>query len=194
MHQELIRQGAELFDNNEKWDSFIDLIHIKDDVKKYWYKKLKEKMDIHFNSIDNIVQGWKYISSEPWNYKWYLEEFGDDSFCVCMDQSKISLWAHNGLYDTIKIRNLLETSDYFDLKSVLDYYEIPSNNWNIIGEIGCFDFGPQNERLTGDKFAWFCGNKTEEVKNQISIKIDKVRRNSDITEMIRQLNNECKKK
>lgn len=191
MNREFLNEAINLFDTPEKWNSFIELSNKRNDINNEWFKRAKVVTINHF--INDIVENWSFINWNTWDYRWFLEEFGKESFSIWMFGNRIGLWVNGAEYDSIKATSLLRTERYSPLLSFLRADEIFQGDWKI-AELGNFSFDSNSDgNIENVELAWYAGNKTEEFVNQIAEKVNRIRKNPELTELLRELNEKCKK-
>lgn len=192
MQKELVNQAMTMFDKDDKWNSFLELTSIKDEIIKKWYQKLKTTVTKKCCEED-VVNGWSFHAWTSWDFKWYLTEFGKESFCIWMWGSRIGLWANPNFHDSQKITDLLNSDKFSLIMSVLRHDEVFSGDWKLV-EYGNFDFtSPYNSHFDEARLAWFAGNKSQELAEQIVVKVNKFRHNETITALFSELNRLTKK-
>ena len=107
--------------------------------------------------------------------------------------NRIGLWLNGNHFDSIKATTLLNTEKYSPLLSVLRPDTIFENDWKIF-EIGNFSFGSVNDgHFESDKLGWYVGNETKVFVEQIVEKVDRIRKNLELTQLLREMNETCKK-
>ena len=121
MQKELLSQAISIFDSPEKWNAFVEIANQKENIKSFYFKKLKSELLQYFN--DNPVNGW---ICEPWgdtnfDLRWYLKDFGKDSIALAVGwRFHFVLHVKNtSEFDTKKIDELLKT-DYSKILSSFD--------------------------------------------------------------------------
>ena len=193
MQKELINQAVKMFNASEKWNSFLELSNRKEEIRNQWFQTLKTSVTKRFCE-DDVVNGWSFSSWGIWDCRWYLTEYGRESFCIWMCAgNKIALWANPSFHDSQQITNLLNTDKYSIIMSVLRPDEVFTGDWKLV-ECGNFDFeSPYNGHLDPDRLAWFAGNETEKLTEQIVEKINRVRKNEAIFELFSEINRLTKK-
>ena len=191
MNREFLNEAINLFDTSEKWDSFIELSNKRNEIKDTWYKSAKETINNFF--LNDTVENWSFHSWGICDYKWYLEDFGKDSLCICMQWNYIHLWVNPTIYNHKKIEAFLNTEKYSTLLTFFRIDEMFQHGWNLAVETGNFYFdSPYDGNFTDEKLTWYAGNKTEEFVNQIAEKVNRIRKNPELTELLRELNEQCK--
>jgi hypothetical protein len=149
---------------------------------------------------ENKIEKWEFISRGIMDYKWYLKEFDEKSLCLWFrewnEKYSLLLWADPDQYDIEKIDKLLEDNKYLPIVSVFDRKDdIPAGSNVIIAEKGNFHF---DDPMDGDfgvtRLAWYAHYKSEEFLFQIVNKIDKFRKDKEVTELLREINEKTKRK
>jgi len=192
MQKELLKQAMQLFDSADKWNSFLELSDSKYEIRNQWYQKLITHVTKWFLEEDK-VNGWSFETLGAWDYRWYLTEFGRDSFCICMNQHQIGLWVDYTFFNSQRITDLLKEETYSMIMTTLRPDVVFSGDWKLI-EYGNFNFdSPYDGHFDLDRLGWFAGNKTEEFVNQLSEKINKFRKDETITKLFAELNREAKR-
>lgn len=194
MQKELLNHALSLFDTPDKWDAFADLANQKEAIKGIYFKKVKPLLLKHFN--ENPVQGWV---CEPWgdascDLRWYLSDCGKDSLSLAVGwrfHFVLHLQDTNS-FNTTKVDDLLRNEcslllaafDRVDRQFETQLKAVEVRNYTFGSAFdGCF------EDTQIDKFAWFAGNKSQELADQIIQKVEKFRKNEKLTEMLRSINN-----
>ena len=191
MQKELLKQAMDIFDSPDKWNSFLELSSSNDEIKYQWYQKLMTHVTKRFRE-DEDVKGWSFETLGDWDYRWYLTEFGRDSFCIRMWLHQIGLRVDPKFFDSQMITDLLKTETYSIIMSTLRHDEEFSRDWKL-AEHGNFNFdSPYDGHFDHGRLGWFAGNKTEEFVNQIVEKINKIRKDETIMKLIAELNGEAK--
>lgn len=192
MQKELLNQAMEMFDTSDKWDSFLELNSQKDHIRNLWYQKLKVKITKVFCE-DSIQDGWSFVTWNTWDFRWYLTEYGKESFCIWMFGNRIGFWVNPNVHDSQKVTDLLNTDKYSLLMSSLRPDEVFSGDWKLV-EYGNFDFeNPYNHHFDNDRLGWYAGNRTNDFASQLLKKIDRVRKDETLTNLLIEINRETKK-
>lgn len=187
-----------LFDTAEKWSAFIEMANHKDAFKHYFFSKPKELLLKYFR--ENPVNGW-VCESDP-NDKTaiicYLQEFGKGSLLLKLgwDYEFHLLVANQGEFNTDKIDDLLR-SEYSMLLSGFDRVDRSYEKQTKAMEYRNYSLGSIYDTRFIDveeveQFAWYAGHKTEELVEQIIEKVERFRKDSEMTRMLRELNTETK--
>ena len=193
MQKELLNQAVQMFDSSDKWNSFLELSSSKDEIRNHWYQTLKTHITKRFWEEDK-VNGWSLEAFGSWDYRWYLTEFGRDSFCINMNQNRIGLWVNPNFFISQRITELLKTENYSSIMATLRPDEGFNGEWWKLSEFGNFEFeSPYDGHFDLDRLGWFAGNKTEELVNQLSEKINRFRKDETIMKLFAELNREAKK-
>ena len=192
MQKEVLNQAMAMFDSPEKWNSFLELNSAKDEIRNQWYLKLKTAITKVFCE-EKVINGWSFFTWTSWDFRWFLTEFGRDSLCLWMSGNRIGLWVNSNVNVSRKITDLLSTDKFSLLMSLLRPDEVFSGDWKLV-EFGNFNFdSPFNLHFDSDKLGWFAGNKTDEFVLQIVEKIDRIRKDETLTNLLIELNKLAKK-
>lgn len=187
MSNSLIRDAAKIFDSSNRWDSFLEMITLKESIVQHWYDQLHTKI---FNKYSIENETWGFISRGNGSYSWFLkgDGYGPDSLAIWLEgYTKFSLWAAPGSFDSDKIRTTLKSEKYSQLIETFGG-QLSNNSGYQITEDGNFTFSDasKNGSFDRDSLAWFAGNKTEELFEQICKKVDNLLDDS-ITTLIKEL-------
>ena len=197
MQKELLNQALGIFDTSEKWNAFVELANQKETMKWGYFQKVKQPLLNYFNA--NPVEGWV---CEPWgnqlyDIRWYLKDFGKSSLALAVGWT-FEFHLHlddTTTFDTNKINDLLKT-DYSILLSSFDRVDrqfehntkaMESRNYSFGSP---YDFNFDNSQI--DKLAWFAGNETENFTTQIIKKVDRFRKDENLTKLLYDLNAQAK--
>ena len=192
MNQDLLKQAIKLFDTDEKWNSFLELIYKKDTIKRYLWEIFQSSMNEKFGKHD-IVEGWSFWSETPTQYRWYLTEYGKDSCYIILTEGRnLMLWANGNKYNLPIIRNTLNSERFSPLFGFVDRIDQIGNDdqWNIFRESGNLVFGSSydNNFPNDDRLTWFAANRTTDFVEQIAAKVNRVRKDENMTLLLRELN------
>jgi len=197
MTPELINQSVLLFDTFDKWNAFIELSNGRGEIRKRYFEKLKSQLLNHFSK--DVNQYWRFSIINNEQYRCFLSDYGQESICLfwCVDDLK--LWCNPQLFDAALARELLNTPEFNPILNCFDYIDTLSspNLHHFCEEKHRFIFEDSTSYIATnesnhDKLSWFAGNKTEEMTVHIAAQINKFR-TPEITELLIELNNRCKK-
>jgi hypothetical protein len=192
MQKEIVKQAIDMFDTPEKWNSFLELSSVKDEIRNQWYQKLKTSVTKVFCE-ENVVNGWSFSAWNTWDFRWYLTDFGRESFCIWMSGHRIGLWVNSNVHDSQKITDLLNTDRFSLIMSALRPDEVFSGDWKLV-ENGNFVFeSPYNLQFDPDRLGWFAGNRTEDFITQLVQKINRIRKDEILTGLLIEINKMTKK-
>lgn len=197
MQKELLNQALGIFDTSEKWNAFLELANQKETMKWHYFQKVKQPLLNYFNA--NPVEGWV---CEPWgnqlyDIRWYLKDFGKSSLALAVGWT-FEFHLHlddTTTFDTNKINDLLKT-DHSILLSSFDRVDrqfehntkaMESRNYSFGSP---YDFNFDNSQI--DKLAWFAGNETENFAKQIIKKVERFRKDENLTKHLYDLNAQAK--
>ncbi|HTF28962.1 MAG TPA: hypothetical protein VK625_08965, partial [Flavitalea sp.] len=186
MHRELLNQAVGIFNSSEKWNAFVELANQKENIKWYYFQKLKQPLLNYFNA--NPVHGWV---CEPWgnqlyDIRWYLKDFGKDSLALAIGWTfEFHLHLQDTMaFDTDKINELLKT-DHSMLFASFDRVDRQFEENTKAMESRNYEFGtPYDSNFDNsqiDKLSWFAGNETEEFVQQIIRKVERFRKDENLT-------------
>ena len=198
MQKELLGQAISIFDSTEKWNAFVEIANQKENIKSFYFKKLKSELLQYFN--DNPVNGW---ICEPWgdtnfDLRWYLKDFGKDSIALAVGwRFHFVLHVKNtSEFDTKKIDELLKT-DYSKILSSFDRVDRCFEHELKAVEVRNYIFNSPYDSCFEDSqvdyLAWFAGNETESFKNQIIKKVEKFRKDEETGKLLYELNEKSRK-
>jgi hypothetical protein len=196
MQKELLQQAMAMLDTPEKWNSLRTLSDAREEIRNAWYLNLKTSVDAYFCDEKNRIDKWSYISSGQFHYKWYLRDYGDLSFCLWLHDGYIFMfWVNPSVHDSPKITELLQTDNKFSpLLASLRNDQLYNGDRKIV-ENGNFSFGSpyDNHFTSAEELAWYAGNRAEEFLEQIVEKVDGIRRNEHLTDLLTEINKLTKK-
>ncbi|WP_294296515.1 hypothetical protein [uncultured Chryseobacterium sp.] len=192
MNQDLLKQAINLFDTDEKWNSLLELIYNKEHLKNYYWNIFQSVMNEKF-AKDDLVEGWSYWSENPKQYRWFLTEFGRESCYILFSEGRhITLWANSHHCNLDIIKNSLNSEKYSVLSNFLDRIDLVGNHtqWELFRESGNFKFGSSFDHYfpNDDRLSWFAGNRATEFVNQISEKINRLRKDPTMTALLKEIN------
>jgi hypothetical protein len=165
-HELLLQKTMGLFDNSDKWDSFLELTSIQNAIISRWDSKLK----------DEIRAQIKY--EDPWELdatarQWYLKDFGPNSLSIWLEGEYFSLWADDTFFDVKLIHEELKKRKFKPISDCVINKDIPFDGRGyLFRERGRFQFYSINDNhFDFNHLAWFAGNKTDEYVKQIQNKL-----------------------
>jgi len=189
MNEHLTEHAAKWFASIDSWQSFVDLIPLKDDIENVWLGQATEDLRLHFRQ--NPCKGWSFrewgANHDTW---WFLEEFGHESvgigfgwryhFCLGV--------AFGGRIDRTRLTLALQQDAYAELRRA--FGRIDNTRWKgcEYEQYGYFNFDGK-ERLKPYELAWYAGFQRQEFVRQAAAKIE-VFAAAEITAILRDLNNE----
>jgi hypothetical protein len=199
MVNDIVSQVEELFNDKEQFISFLDLTAQWDSIKNSWWQNFKSPVNKCF-SMDNVVEEWGFVSWGYWDYRWFIKEFGEKSLCLwCREWAgnySLLLWAEPNLYDTVRISKLLQEKKYLPIVSAferIDEIPAPDNNVKIF-EHGNYHFGDSMDgHFDMNRLAWYAHYEPEKFISQILNKIDRFRKEKEITDLLKEINTVTKK-
>jgi hypothetical protein len=190
MSEELAKQTLELFDTPEKWNTFIEMFRLKDEMRSQIFKNIKTKLLDYFNS--NPIDDWSFKSWGSWNwdYKWFLTDFTAESVGIWMYGVEVGFY-----YDGTKrekVLALFNSSKYSMLKKCFRPDNTDGNSL-FYSEHGNFQFDSNDDKnFDLDSIAGYLLNEPEKYITQVIEKVDNIRRNPEFARLIKELNDELK--
>lgn len=190
--ENLINETAKIFDDPIKWNSFIEMCKMEQGIKNKWNEELRIALQ-KYNASDT-VNGWEFRKTSIGECVWFLDEFGQNSLSIWFEEGRnVSLWASHELFDKEKVKKLLLSDDYQSLMCFRRDEEFVGPY--AIRERGNFKFNDANdEELSAEVLAWYAGNKTEDFVTQVMEKVDRIRKDERLTQLLQEINRELKEK
>lgn len=199
MNEKMILAAINLFDSEEKWESFVELVNIvDDDIIERWWKKLQTEIyqqeKVNNTSVDWKISMWK--NKDIIGVSWYVNKETDKTFTVSFDSGLLYLQAGQKL-DIDKVKKLMENSKFDSLENCFDridgnYKTDRINNGIFSWEEGNFHFGSiYDGRFDESLLSWYAGNRTEDFTKQVIAKVRKFQ-TPEITELFKEINRRCK--
>jgi hypothetical protein len=197
MSYDIVNQVGKLFENKEQWDSFLDIANQRNLIRDTWWRKFLSAV----NKTTKSVQNWGYSANNAYDYHWYINDFGINSFCLVAanlwGKFSFGLWAPQNKYDIKKLSEFLQKEEFGEpIKAKfdrLDYIGNDTTEWKFAAHF-IFDGLGENEEMDIDRMAWFANYKTAEFVSQFIPKIEKFQEDEEITKILLKLNEECLKK
>ena len=193
---ELLNKAIELFDSYDKWNAFIMLSNARGEIRNRYFEKLKSGLLKHY--ITDVNEEWRFLPFGNDQYRWFLKDFGQNSICLLWRTPDLVLWCDPQTSNAQKAKDLLNTPEFNFIFSGFDFTDSISmpNIHHFCEEKHRYSFSDNLyyssiEEDNSDKLAWFAGNHTSEMVKQITDKISRFR-TSKITELLKELNNQCK--
>lgn len=188
MNIELLNQVSNIFDTSEKWAAHMELLKSHDSLKNLWYARLAESLKRRFLTED-IIDGWQFRLNSNTEMQWFLTEFGENSISLWLERSDFSLFAHI-THQPEKVKEYLKTQKFSPLISCFGRIDSHfQNDGYMVREIGNFSFNsPSDTKIDSEQLAWYAGNRTNEYIEQITQKVNRIRRNSENTALLIELN------
>jgi hypothetical protein len=196
MFYEVLKQVEKDFGDRAQWYSFLELINYKNSIRDTWLADLKAGLNACF--AQEIVEKWGYASYTIWDYRWFIQEFGPESLRLNFDGLSLRLWANRSVLDIKKVTALLQEKKFIPVVSAFERQDniFDENNDCKIIETGNFTFNDNDSNdghyLNHDQIAWYAKYRTKDFVDQVKNKIDKFRKDGNITELFIEINNKCK--
>lgn len=191
MNQELINQALNLFDTPEKWNAFLELYSQRDGIRDHWYRKLIEISIKRFSTSD-IVDGWSFKPGGGIDMSWYLTEYGDQSIRIIFGWSAEMTLFYDG-DNFSKLTELLKTKRFSPILEGFQKLDGVFQGNRIAYESRNFIFeSPYDTKFDYDRLAWFAGNQTVLFVDQIVKKVNRFRKDDNLTVLLGELNKEVR--
>jgi hypothetical protein len=173
----------------------LDLATQKDSINKIWWEQFFSKLDKEVKDTGN----WKHERS-PNSCRWYIKEFGPESFCLIVFTSEKYFLLSLGSFCRRNVNKdlslLLKKEEIGEpLKGKfdrIDEYHLDDENTSKYMEKCKFLLGG-DEVDDVNRMVWYARYKPEELLQQIITKIKKFTEDPSITEIITQINREIMK-
>ena len=187
MSKELLQQTASLFEkpkSPEKWNAYLELTLLKEQIKNLWLNKLKSELIKYFST--NIIDGWEWDENKM---NWYLAEFGPESLAIWLEgYTKFSLWVNDAYFKNDEIKKFLQKGKHSALLSAFSRIDTRFDGSYQVVENGNFTFGSEHDgEFEIDHLAWYAGNDTECLSMQIIEKVNKIRQDKNLTSLLADL-------
>ena len=196
MSYEVLKQVEKDFSDRGQWNSFLELMKYKDFIRNSWLEVLKAELNTCF-AVENGVEKWGYTSKNIWDYRWFIREFGQESLCLTFNSQSLHLWASRNVLDIKKATSLLQEKKFIPIVSAFERHDEihgEDSDYKII-ERGNFIFDADDSNdghYSHDQIAWYAKYRTKDFVEQLKNKIDRFRRDNNITELFIEINRECK--
>jgi hypothetical protein len=198
MSYEIVSQVENLFSDREQWESFLDIYSQKNLIRDTWWRKFQSEI----NKSVKSVQNWGYSANNHLDYRWYINEFGMNSFCLIAanyydkfsgEKFSLGFWAPQYKYNIKTLSELLQKEEYGEpIKAKFDKLNFTGNEateWKYV-ENFVFDEVKENKNLDIDRLAWYANYETSKLVSQVVAKVDKFREDAEITRILTELNND----
>ena len=191
MSYEIVSQVDNLFSDIEQWESFLDIANNRNLIRDTWWKKFMNEMHKSINSI----QDWGYCANNQFDYRWYINEYGMNSFCLVgmnfWNKFSLGLWAPQNKYDIKALSELLQKEEYGEpIKAKfdkLDYIGNETTEWKYAENI-ILDGIKNTEIIDLERLAWYANYKTQELVTQFILKVNRFREDKEIIKILSELN------
>jgi hypothetical protein len=193
MSYEIVSQVENLFSDKEQWDSFLDIANQRNLIRDTWWRRFLPEL----NKSVKSVQNWGYSANNHLDYRWYIDDFGTNSFCLMAGnlwgKFSLGLWAPQNKYNVKKLWELLQKEEYGEpIKTKFDRLDHTGNettDWKY-AENYVFDNSKEKDTLDIDRMAWYANYKTADMVSHLIAKVNKFREDDTITKILIYLNNE----
>lgn len=191
MSEELLKQAMELFNTNEKWESFRELVNMDRGIQEKWWKKLQ--LEVYNREIKNSNENWSIHIWNNWDIMWFIKGASNKSLAIHFWCDGFRIFSNYGELDPKKVEELTNSPKFDSIRNAFD--RIDGRNWETIaGESRNFSFGtPFDENFPNSQIlSWYAGNKTNDFADQIIAKVRKLQ-TSEITSLFKEINETCKR-
>ncbi len=191
MLQNNVATTASLFDTPEKWNVYLEIQPMKAEIVKLWFTKLGYELVNRFHK--SAVDKWNF---DKGGMTWYLSKFGSRSLALWLEEqyNDFSLWADNEFFDQEKISILLKTEKYAPIRAAFSRLDELNNGPYQIIERGNYYFDSDHDgHFNEDSLAWYAGNDTQRLVNQIVEKVDRFRKDKQLTDLLAEICRESKR-
>ncbi len=191
MNEELLQQAIKLFDTQEKWSSFVELIKRNEEIQNRWWKKLQQ--EVYQRELRDLGLDWSIYIWNNWDIMWYIKGESNKSLAIHFWRDTLRVFYNYGDLDINKVNELIKEPRFDIIKSNFDRID-GTNNETIGWENKNFFFGSAHDGRFADSriLSWYAGNMTTEFADQL---IQKVRRfqTEEITLLFKEINEKCKR-
>jgi hypothetical protein len=191
MSFELIEQVEDLFKDRDQWTSFLELSNQRNAIRDSWFRDFM----VTINKETKPTLPWAFTSRNLYDYRWYISEYGVESFCLALDgfgnKLTLSLWAPQNKYDIKKLSEYLNQEDYSEkIKHKFDHIDSIGNESAEMKYVEhlSFIYDKKYDAIDLDNLAWFAHYKTKETVTQVLNEVDKFINDKEITGIIMNLN------
>jgi hypothetical protein len=198
MAEDIVKQVEDFFGDNVQWNSFLALSKEKESIRKIWWRGFKEKLDKY--AQENPVDRWDYSSVGDSVFRWFLKDFGQKSLCLRFrprdnDTDYYALLLQTDSGNIGLIHEMLDQPEYLPLRNVFDsdvtYFPAPHSTPFV--EDVRFEFnGQEAVHYDSCRLAWFAHYQPDELLKQMADKIDKFRKDPELTNLLWQINERAK--
>jgi hypothetical protein len=183
----------------EKWNAFIELCFGRSEIRKYYFMKFRSSMLTHFSK--NIIIPWDFVSINEEEYRWFINDYKQDSIVLFWDVNRLYLRCNPSLVKVVEANDLLKTPEYAPIISCFDSCDVIGYGGQreyLYGETHRYKFNETEfiQRTDNEQghleLSWYAGNKTDELIKQITDKVNRFR-TPEITKLMVDLNEKCKR-
>lgn len=194
--KEILNYEPRLFPSADDWNAFVELAKSKDAITGNWFtvaaKNLQTELRTRLPEDWTMDIGW----GGPWDTEVHLTKFGRGSLALAYGfgyEFRLFLDDH-AAYDSEKVDQLLKTSRYSPILHAFNRIDEQFGGGFKAMWRRNFVFGSPNDGcIPLEELAWYAGNKTEEFVDQAIAHIEKFTRDTIITGLLSELNEEVKR-
>ncbi len=162
MNEKLLQQAMALFDTQEKWDAFLELVYNKNTICNKWQNALMERIRQLFYSASDTGK-WQF-ENDKGILKTFPLQLPKDHMEICINfntwDMRGYLWIHQDIYKSDEARKMIQNNP--KIMSLLDGFEY-YNEWEIYNK----PFGSDICECTPDSSYYKWGNDTERIAKAI---------------------------
>jgi hypothetical protein len=180
-----------LFKTAEEWNAFLELRKQFGSIHNEWYKKLQTSLAAYFAEDD--VRGWGFEYWNTYDMSWFLSDFGNRSIKLLLGWGgEFNLHVDPSKHNVKKINVLMKNEEYKPLLNAFRVDIFPNNDYErIIIEQRNYTFNDSFGMIQdSEMLAWYAGNKTDEYVAQIAEKVNRIRKNEELSNLLYSLNKE----
>jgi len=197
--KELINESIKLFNKPEKWNAFLELSKIGEEIKSRWFEKFQTEM-IKYFKIDNAVPRWSFASDRVLSYCWFLDEFSKHSVALWLESFQsfqFSLVVNQEYHDLNIVNEILKKENFkqwiLTFGPRAERNPNPNHPYPIFEKINWELGSPFDGIFDESHLAWYAGNETEKLVVQIATKIHEFQ-NEEFTTLWYELNKQSLRK
>ena len=130
MHEKLLQQAMEMFDSQEKWDAFLELLNVKGDIVNRWLNALKNEIKRLYGLSLTTTKKWEIDDRWPF-IRIYTRPLSDDlDFRINLQDRTGYLYLNLNKYDMMTARQMILNNS--KLMSLLEGFEYNNTLWGAV--------------------------------------------------------------
>lgn len=160
MNEKLLQQAMEMFDSQEKWDAFLELLNVKGDIFNRWLYALKDEIKRLYGLSLTTTNKWEIDDRWPF-IRIYTRPLSDDmDFRINLQDRTGYLYLNLNKYDMMTARQMILNNS--KLMSLLEGFEYNNTLW---GAVLSKPFAKDISSHSCDSSCYIWGHDTERVAN-----------------------------